>query len=174
MRPPLIIVALACAATVAAAPMDMPPSPAPGSPLWTAAGAFLGVLCWAIPRTTFCRAIINAGVDKLLAPIVAVSALLLYEDLATSMFSQATYRYFHITEPYRLVLVGFGIAFVMRIAAIGTSATRPQRAVAPQTYDLLDRYFGQRRSQWICFLIVVNASLFAWWTSSMLVHTGGT
>jgi hypothetical protein len=43
VRPPLIIVAVACAATLAAAPVNMPPSPAAGSPLWTAAGAFLGV-----------------------------------------------------------------------------------------------------------------------------------
>jgi hypothetical protein len=114
-------------------------------------GAFLGALCWAIPRTRFCRAMMHAGADKLMAPIVAVSALLLYEDLAASMFSQATYRYFHITEPYRLVIAGFGIAFVMRIAARGASAAERKRVSAIQKYDLLDQYFGQRRVQWIFF-----------------------
>jgi hypothetical protein len=137
-------------------------------------GALLGALCWAIPRTRFCRAVVHAGVDKLMAPIVAASALLLYEDLATSMFSQATYRYFHITEPYRLVIAGFGIAFVMRIAAIGASPAEPKRVSAIQKYDLLDQYFGRRRAQWIFFLVVVNASLFAWWTSSMIAHTWGS
>jgi hypothetical protein len=148
-------------------------------------GAFLGALCWAAPRTRFCRTMMSTGINKLTAPIIAVSALLLYEDLATSMFSQTNYRYFHMTEPYRLVIGGFGIAFVMgllssvwpkRIAAIGATPAQPKHGSAVsaiQKYDLLEGYFGQRRAQWIFLLIVVNASLFAWWTSSMIAHTWG-
>jgi hypothetical protein len=140
-------------------------------------GALLGVLCWVLPRTSVCRTLTNAGINKLTAPIIGVSALLLYEDLATSMFSLTNYRYFHMTEPYRLVIAGFGVALVARIAAIGASPAQPKRTSivsAMQKDDLLDGYFGRRRAQWILLLVVVNASLFAWWTSSMIAHTWRT
>jgi len=148
---------------------------------WT--GAFSGALCWAVPRTTDCRALVRAGVNKLMAPVIAASALLLYQDLATAMFSQPNHRYFHMTEPLRLVIAGFGVAFVMgvlssvwptRIAAIGTSPDQPKRegvVSAIQQYDVLDGYFGSRRAQWIFWLVLVNAGLFVWWTFSMIAHT---
>jgi hypothetical protein len=146
-------------------------------------GAFLGAVCWAIPHTRFCRALMSAGINKLMAPIIAVSALLLYEDLATSMFSQPNHRYFHMTEPYRLVIAGFGLAIVTsllsivwptRFAAIGASPTQPKRESVVSTiqrYDLLDGYFGRRPAQWICLLVIVNVALFAWWTFSTIAQT---
>ena len=146
-------------------------------------GAFLGALCWAVPRSADCRALLRAGVDKLMAPVIAASALLLYQDLATAMFSQPNHRYFHMTEPLRLVIAGFGIAFLMGVLStvwptrIGASPAQPKRegvVSVIQKYDLLDGYFGRRRAQWIFWLVVVNASLFAWWTSSIIAHTGGT
>jgi hypothetical protein len=146
-------------------------------------GAFLGALCWVITRTRFCRGLTSAGVSKLTPLIIGASALLLYEDLATSMFTQPQYRYFHMTEPLRLMIAGFGVAFAMgvlssvwptRIASIGTSPGQPKRegvVSAIQKYDLVDGYFGSRRAQWISLLILVNASLFAWWTTRMIAHT---
>jgi hypothetical protein len=146
-------------------------------------GAFLSALCWVMPRTRFCRVVKGTGVDRVMPPVIAASALLLYEDLATAMFSQPVYRYFHITEPLRLVIAGFGIVFVTgalssvwrrRIAEIGESLAQPRRKGVVsiiQKYDLLDGYFGHRRAQWIFWLVVVNASLFAWWASNMTAHT---
>jgi hypothetical protein len=146
-------------------------------------GAFLGVLCWAVPGTRFDRALVSVGVNKLIAPIIAVSALLLYEDLATAMFSQPVYRYFHMTEPLRLVIAGFGVAFLTGalssswqayVAASAPVPSRPSRKdvfSAIQKYDLIEGYFGRRRAQWILLLVVVNATLFAWWAYSMIAHT---
>jgi hypothetical protein len=140
----------------------------------------LGAVCWLFPRTGFCRVLISAHIDKLVGPIVAVSALLLYEDLATAMFSQPYYRYFHITEPWRLVIAGLGVAILQgtlstiwprKIAAIGVDSTLLQHGgfvSAILNHDLLDGYFGRRPGQWIVLLIFVNASLFAWWTSAMI------
>jgi hypothetical protein len=145
-------------------------------------GALAGALCWAAPRSSDCRALMRTDVNKLMAPIIAASALLLYQDLATAMFSQPNHRYFHMTEPLRLVIAGFGVAFAMgmlssvwptRIASIGTSPGQPKRegvVSAIQKYDLVDGYFGSRRAQWIFLLILFNVSLFAWWTSSMIAH----
>ncbi len=45
---------------------------------------------------------------------------------------------------------------------------------AIQQYDLLDGYFGRRRTQMIFVLIAVSAVLFVWWASSMIAHTWGT
>ena len=42
----------------------------------------------------FCHKLNDAGVSKLFAPVVATSALLLYQYLAVSLFSQPVYRYF--------------------------------------------------------------------------------
>jgi hypothetical protein len=147
-------------------------------------GAMLGALCWLIPRSPFCGRIMKAaGLEKLMAPIIAVSALVLYEDLATAMFSQPVYRYFHLTEPLRLVIAGFGVALVVGvlssvwrgdIAAARASSTQPvgEGLVGRiQKYDLLDGYFGPHRARWVFWLIVLNAGLFAWWGSSMVAHT---
>ncbi len=146
-------------------------------------GALAGMLCWLVPRSMDCRALLMTGVDKLVAPVIAASALLLYEDLATAMFSQPNHRYFHMTEPLRLVIAGFGVVFLMsvlstvspkRTAARQAGQAQPQRESvisAIQKYDLLDRYFGRRPRQWIFGLIVVNAILFAWWASSLIAHT---
>jgi hypothetical protein len=146
-------------------------------------GSFAGALCWAAPRSSDCRALMRTGVNKLMAPIIAASALLLYQDLATSMFSQPNHRYFHMTEPLRLVIAGFGVAFAMgmlssvwptRIAAIGSGPGQPKResiVSAIQKYDIVDGYFGSRRAQWISLLIFFNASLFAWWTTRMIART---
>jgi hypothetical protein len=145
-------------------------------------GALAGALCWTAPRSSDCRTLMRTGVNKLMAPIIAASALLLYQDLATAMFSQPNHRYFHMTEPLRLVIAGFGVTFAMgmlssvwptRIASIGTSPGQPKRegvVSAIQKYDLVDGYFGSRHTRWIFLLILVNASLFAWWTSSMIAH----
>jgi hypothetical protein len=147
-------------------------------------GAVLGVLCWAIPNTGLCRHVRNSGIGALTAPIIAASALLLYEDLATAMFSQPVYRYFHMTEPLRLVIAGFGVAVVTRalssVRPTGSADSTPSRdgwnsfspIAAIQNHDLIDGYFGSRRVRWIWGLVAVNAGLFAWWTFSMIAHTG--
>ena len=118
------------------------------------------------------------GIDKLTGPILVVSAWVLYEDLLTSLFCQPVYRYFHMTEPVRLVIVGFGVAvaasFVsLLVTKIGVNPGQPIRSAvsAIQKRDLLDGYFSGRRTQWTLLLISVNVILFAWWVSSMLAHT---
>ena len=148
-------------------------------------GAFAGALCWIIPQTGLCQGLKRTGVDTLMGPLITASAFLLYEDLATALFSQPVYRYFHMTEPLRLVIGGFGLAFAMGMLSfvwrtkiaqtplwrLGQAGLAPITAI--QKYDLLDGYFGRRRAQWILLLVVVHACLFAWWTSSMIVHTWG-
>ncbi len=157
-------------------------------------GVFLIALSWALPTSAFRWMLVDQGSDKLIAPVIAAFALLLYEDMMTSLFSQPLYRYFHMTEPWRLVIAGFGLVFVTQLAAacssvwssvvgkrIGTIGARfaPANATLSrffagiQNYDLLDRYFGSRRAQWILWLIGVNLFVFAWWTSSILAHTRG-
>jgi hypothetical protein len=213
-------------------------------------GAVLGMLCLVFPRKKFCQAPTRAGFPKLAAPVIAASGLLVYQDLATAMFSQPVYRYFHMTEPLRLVIVGFGVAVVTgalssewraNFAAEGPAPIQPTRANAVaelemrnlsggyfgqqrtqlylllaamtailsawwtssilaivgvgaafvmgaksasptqgkfegivsaiQKHDLIDGYFGQRRSQWVFLLLIANATLFAWWASRMIAHT---
>jgi hypothetical protein len=146
-------------------------------------GAFLGVVCWIIPDTKLGRVLTRSGVNKLIGPIFAVSALLLYEDLATSMFSQPHYRYFHITEPWRLVVGGYGIAFVIGLLsavlparkfsaeANAVSAKQIDFVSSIQRWDLVERWFGPRRALWVTVLVAINGGMLAWWTSSMMAHT---
>jgi hypothetical protein len=148
-------------------------------------GAFSGALCWVVPRKRFCRVLSNNGVDKLMAPIIAASALLLYDDLATAMFSQPLYRYFHMTEPLRLVIAGFGVVFVInalssfwqtRIVATGMGAGQEKLAGVVSTiqkYDVLNGYFGRHHARWIFLLVGVNMGLFGWWTSSIIANAWG-
>jgi hypothetical protein len=146
-------------------------------------GALAGTVCWAVPFTGFCRVIRSSGVDKLTAPIVAVSAFLLNEALVTSLFAHPDYRYFHYTELYRLVVAGFGAVVVtgtlswawrsMNPTTLGTSFIQPKRESIVSTiqeYDLLNGYFGRRPGQWVLLLVVVNAGLFAWWTASEIAN----
>jgi hypothetical protein len=142
-----------------------------------------GLVCWAFPGSSVCRTVKTSGANKLTAPIIAVSALMLYEDLITSVFGEPLYRYFHMTELYRLVIAGYGIAFVgamlpllwqTKSLEVGNStdlADREGIIGQIQKNDLLDRFFGPRRYAWIVSLAAVNAILFAWWTSSTMAHT---
>jgi hypothetical protein len=156
-------------------------------------GALLGLTCWVLPRIALCGTLTRAGVDKLTGPILASSALLLYEDLATAMFSQPHYRYFHITEPWRLVVGGFGLAFATGIGnhiwrtrweaaeASVVGAKHVAEAVGRvrgwiasiQRDDLLETSFGSRRGRWYGSIVGLNVVLFGWWTASMASHTWG-
>lgn len=154
-------------------------------------GVLLGALCWVIPRTRFCRAVTATGVKRLIAPILAASALVLYEDLATSVFCQPVWRYFHLTEPLRLVIAGFGAIFVADLLSSWQTSGEPNRKVpryprvkriisAIQNYiseiqkdNLIDAYFDRRLVLWLLLLVGVNVSLFAWWTTSVMAHTWG-
>ncbi len=145
-------------------------------------GTILGMLCWIVPRARLCGVVKSTGANKLLPPIIVASALLLYQDLATAMFSQPVYRYFHMTEPLRLVIAGFGAIFIMvalsyvwqaRIAAVATSFAQPRRwdiVSTIQKYDILEQYFGQRRTQMIYGLIAVTTILFIWWAFRLMAH----
>lgn len=148
-------------------------------------GVILGALCWTMPSIRLCGAIKITNATKLFPPLIVASALLLYQDLATAMFSQPVYRYFHMTEPLRLVIAGFGIVFIIAAlssvwrstpAAIGEKPVRQigtNLLSAIQKYDLLERYYGQRRAQMIYGLITITAILFAWWAASMIANTWG-
>ncbi len=145
-------------------------------------GAAFGVLCWAFPRP-YCTALMQSGLNKLMAPIIAASVLVIYEDLATSMFSQPVYRYFHLTEPLRLVIAGFGVILLMRVlslvwkkafATAEVSAIQTERAgalSAIQNNDLLNGYFGPRPIQLIFLLVNLNVALFGWWASDVIAKT---
>jgi hypothetical protein len=140
---------------------------------WLAAG--LGLLSRFFSHTKFFQPFKKMGIDKLAAPIIAVSALVIYEDLLTSLFCQPVYRYFHMTEPLRLVIVGFGVIFLTTLLSyrLGPNFGQPIKSFISsiQKYDLLEGYFAPRRKQWIFFLLSVNVILFVWWVSSMIAHT---
>lgn len=143
---------------------------------WLAAG--LGLFSRAFSNTTFFRRLKSIGIDKLTGPIIVVSALVVYEDVLTSVFCQPLYRYFHMTEPLRIVIAGFGVAFIASIVSplvmrVGGNSTQPIKSLITgiQKYDLVNGYFSSRRTQWLFLLISVNVILFAWWVSSMMAHT---
>ncbi len=147
-------------------------------------GALLGLLCALFPRTRMCRVMTGTGALKITAPVIAATALLIYEDLATALFSQPVYRYFHMTEPWRLVIGGFGMVFAAKmvpyvqpwVAATEFAADRPWLSNSVSTIqrlDLLERYFSHRRAQWVLFLTALNMGLFAWWAISTKAHTEG-
>ena len=76
-------------------------------------GGLAGLLSLLFPRTRFGRAMAGSGVTKLTPPIVATTALLLYEVAVTSLFAEPSHRYFHNTEPVRMIIAGLGVAFVI-------------------------------------------------------------
>lgn len=146
-------------------------------------GAIAHAVRWLFPRMKFGQIVERTGTAYLMGPVAAASALLLYEDLATAMFSQPVHRYFHLTEPLRVVIAGFGVAYIVsvlpylprwRIAPVASGrALAGARAVvaAIQRDDLLDRYVSSNPSRWIAGLITFNVLLFAWWASWMIAHT---
>jgi len=141
-------------------------------------GACLGLLSQIFSNRKFFQVIKEIGINKLTAPIVIVSAWVLYEDLLTSLFCQPVYRYFHMTEPLRLVIVGLGVAVVGSLSSFmmqrfGLNPSQPinNTVSAIQDRDLLEGYFSDRRAQWILLLIGINVMLFGWWAASMLAHT---
>lgn len=143
--------------------------------------AFCGVFCWGFPRLRLCHSLKAAECEKLMAPVIAASALLVYEDLATSLFSQPVYRYFHMTEPWRLVVAGYGLVYMLRLTtplwqsrAMSAALSQPKRLVTVvHSGDLLNSRFALRPRQWAGGLIVLNLALFGWWASSVIAHTSG-
>lgn len=140
-------------------------------------GAVLGLFAKTSTHAFFQKAK-QVGVDNLVVPVVVASALVVYEDLLTSLFCQPVYRYFHLTEPLRFVVIGFGMVFTInlmsKIVARAEFLSLPsfKNAIYKiQQYDLLDSYFSQRRKQWLCLLLGINFILFLWWTLSILNHT---
>lgn len=140
-------------------------------------GACLGVLSRVFSHAKFFQKMKNISMKSLIGPIIVASALVVYEDLLTSLFCQPLYRYFHMTEPLRLVIVGFGVVFVTGmlswlIMRIGVNLEPIKRVVSTiQKNDLLDKYFSHRRMQGLLLLISLNIVLFTWWVSSMISHT---
>lgn len=140
--------------------------------------ALLGVLSQVFTKNKFLTRLREMGLVTLTGPIIIVSALVVYEDLLTSMFCQPVYRYFHLTEPLRLVVVGLGAAFLsyfvmpymMRKRTNTVNAVKGFVATI-QKRDLISNYFAERNGQWILFLISLNVVLFAWWVASMLANT---
>jgi hypothetical protein len=142
-------------------------------------GAILGASCWVVPGTAWCRTLTEDGINKLMAPLIATSATLLYEDLSTAMFSQPVYRYFHMTEPLRLVIGGYGVLMLgvftydwrRRIAQALLPGRLFDLAGTFQKYDFLENVFGPRRTQLILGLIALNVAVFVWWASRTIAHT---
>lgn len=134
------------------------------------------VLARFMPHKKFLQVVRQIGTDKLMIPTILASALFVYESLLTSLFCQPVYRYFHLTEPLRLVVTGCGILFATSLLAYYLRDRFTGRQFAGsfstiQQYDFLEKYFANRRTLWIVLLVCLNLALFAWWTSSMISHT---
>jgi len=141
-------------------------------------GAIASLLARVFSPTNFFQIMKNTGLAKLTGPIIVVSAWVLYEDLLTSLFCQPLYRYFHMTEPVRFIIVGFGVATIACLGSLlmrrtGFDVGQPiKHAVARvKQHDLIDAYFSERRTQWLLLLLSINVLLFGWWVLSMLAHT---
>ena len=140
--------------------------------------ACLGVLSHVFSHRKFFQRIKNIGTDRLIAPIIAASALVVYEGLVTSVFCQPVYRYFHLTEPLRLVVAGFGAVFLTYLISSwfvwknsNINKSINHFVLNIQKYDLFQEYFSQRRTLWFVLLVSLNIILFGWWVLSMLAHT---
>lgn len=118
------------------------------------------------------------NIEVLIAPIIVASALVVYESLLTSVFCQPMYRYFHLTEPLRLIIAGCGAVLMLRTVSIwrgregvNTDHSSKNMVMTIQERDLIHHYFSTRRTQWIVTLVILNIILFGWWVVSMLAHT---
>ena len=141
-------------------------------------GASLGLISRVFSQIKFSQVLNKMNIDMLMAPIIVASALVVYEDLLTSLFCQPVYRYFHLTEPLRLVIAGCGAAILVRMVSLWKTrnGVNPDPSSNGVTHiieerDLINRYFAHRRTQWIVLLISVNVLLFGWWVLSMIAHT---
>lgn len=55
----------------------------------------------------------NTFVSNSSLSIIIASELILYENAMTSWFSQPHFRYFHLSEPWRAIVIGFSIALLL-------------------------------------------------------------
>lgn len=136
----------------------------------------LGLLARFFPNKKFFQYLKKIGIDQLTPAIIAASALVVYEALMTSLFCQPVYRYFHLIEPLRLIVAGFGLAFIVSMLAsfrIGKAMLflTSRFTSVVQRYDWISSYFSDRRRKWVMLLIGLNVILFSSWVVSMLIHT---
>lgn len=71
-----------------------------------------------VPSFGITRRLAVLGGPDLVAPIICVSVLLMYNALATAVFAEPDYRYHHMIVPIKVVLAGFGAIAVARLLLV--------------------------------------------------------
>jgi hypothetical protein len=71
-----------------------------------------------IPSFEVTRRLAVLGGSDLVAPIICVSVLLMYNALATAVFAEPDYRYHHMIVPIRVVLAGLGGIAAARLLSV--------------------------------------------------------
>ena len=143
----------------------------------------LRLLCFVLPRTALCQALMFPGIDGIAASIIAASLFLLYNAAVTAAFVDPDYRYFHFSELLRILISGYAVVLLigflmnehhrlgrlLRSSAPRRSASQLYAAI--QSHDLVGGYFAIHRTQLLFLLLILTAALFAWWTHFMVLRT---
>jgi hypothetical protein len=147
---------------------------------WT--GVLVRLLC--LCRIgSLCKAFASPTINSIIASIVAASAFLLYNALATSIFVEPNFRYFHFTELLRTIIAAFAVVLVLRLMflpdfAIGSwwQSSLPRRSAVEaistlQGYDFIAQFFGPRPVLWTLGLTMLAVGAFTWWAWFMIRWT---
>lgn len=135
----------------------------------------------------------SAFVSNASISIIIASELILYENAMTSWFSQPHFRYFHLTEPWRAIVIGFSISiFLFSLKHFFSKATSFRLKIPKSNvllpFLLLRNWFVslQRKHAGVEMLYCSKtasmpylsfstaAILLSLWSFSFLSHTTGT
>lgn len=138
------------------------------------------LLLLALPKGRLNRAFATPATNATVACTIAASMFLFYNALVTAAFVDPDYRYFHFTEPLRIVIAGCAIGLVVQM--LGSLETRPARAkrvghIATDSIsqvrrsDLLAQVFGSRPTVFWLMLLLPAIASFGQWTAFMIERT---
>lgn len=100
--------------------------------------------------------------------IVIVSVVLIYENTMTALFSQPHFRYFHITESWRFIIVGLTVSLYIELF----SSISLQHLKYPVMFHNISSYKSIFNKNLI-FSILISLLLILWWTIEIMKNTRG-
>ena len=118
----------------------------------------------------------RAKQQKLNISIILISMVLLYENAMTAWFSQPHFRYFHMMEPCRLLLIGLCVYLISQLGYLTRFKSYFVKKTARKEssfYLNVDASMCRNRGFVVIFAILLTLAFFASWVINIKENTWG-
>jgi len=113
--------------------------------------------------------------NKLFASITLTSFVLIYESAMTAWFSQPHFRYFHMTESCRFIIVSLAVVLIFRLSIFRGYILmyKVNNLLTNSKAKLFDNSLTNKRKAIIVFVCILNALALSIWAKDIIDNTWG-